>query len=203
MPDEPIPEGEDRDDDDSPMAELIAAVAVALTAIAIRFRNRQSIALTAEAAEELVRAHVEAHLIGQSEWAAPDAQRAAAVAVDAVYGSGGQVSRLARWEAAITSATTDRRLAAIATMQAGSTWPTYQRGRADGAGTAVGEAGGEVWAVWRRDRIDTSCADCIALDGQRWPASQVPQWPGDGSTKCLSNCRCQLEMIAEALPEAA
>lgn len=38
------------------------------------------------------------------------------------------------------------------------------------------------------------CEDCVDLAGRGWqPMSQLHQVPGDGQTRCLSNCRCHLE----------
>lgn len=57
-----------------------------------------------------------------------------------------------------------------------------------------GETRASVMARWVLADAE-HCEDCIAeaAKGER-PLSDFDRWPGDGSTKCITNCRCSLEM---------
>jgi hypothetical protein len=73
----------------------------------------------------------------------------------------------------------------------------------------AGNARTQYWDAWRsRNRAGVGrtliekrnlgaaehCGDCTALHARGWQmAGQLPT-PGDGSTECLSNCRCTLEV---------
>lgn len=206
-----VEDGEAREDEDSPIATIMAALTVALTVLAIRYRDGKLTSMTTAAAERVVEAHIEAHLVGQDEFSAADAQKAATVAARRVYGDGAGMARIASWATDIRPDTTDRAIAQRAAAHAGNVWASYQEGRADGAvasaggsgPAAISAVGGQAVATWRRDRIDTSCTDCLALDGRSWPAEEIPQWPGDGGTACRSNCRCQLELSIVPMEVAA
>jgi hypothetical protein len=186
---------EERDDDDSAIAELMAELTVILAAEAILFRDSGR---GGSFAEEVALTHVgpiyhDAHVLGQSEQVADTKSGAAVAAAQRrVYGEGGILDRLRGWQADITPTLTDDQLLGGARRFEGGAWGSYQEGRAVGAKAANIEA--DVYGIWERDNIKTSCAGCKALDGKAWPVDEIPFWPGDGATECRANCRCAIRL---------
>jgi hypothetical protein len=72
-----------------------------------------------------------------------------------------------------------------ASMVAGAVW-----GAVLAAGAYREEKERVTWHLDGDAPDGRNCEDCLDLDGQSWPLKDVPQWPGDGSTDCGGNCRC-------------
>jgi hypothetical protein len=181
-----------RDDEDSPVYSLIVAAGLALTALAIAYRDGEADAFAEDASLDLYGRYVDAFLIGEGEWLtdAFDTGAGHAFAQDAVFADGGEIGFLRGFEEDMAGLS-DAEIAARADMYGGAAWSAYQAGRVEGA-----QASGVEVATWVKDDIETSCDDCEELDGQSWPLDEIPSFPGDGSTKCLSDCRCSLKMQA-------
>lgn len=48
--------------------------------------------------------------------------------------------------------------------------------------------------AWVLGSTEQHCADCLALAARGWmPIDELNQWPGDGSTICLTACDCRLD----------
>lgn len=188
---------------------LISAAALAISAMAIAFRDGERDGFADDAAADLSDRYVTAHELGQTEFGSGDRTAAAAFATERVYGADGQYSYLDAWQSEISDRLNEGRadqgpspapdeiisddeLAARSDLYGGGLWSGYQAGRVEGAKNA----GEDVVARWVKDDIDTSCEDCDGLDGEEWPVDEIPFFPGDGSTACLSNCRCQLELVS-------
>jgi len=49
------------------------------------------------------------------------------------------------------------------------------------------------WVRWNLAPAE-HCDDCLELDARGWmPIEELTQFPGDGTTQCLTNCKCYLE----------
>ena len=73
----------------------------------------------------------------------------------------------------------------------------------------AGNARTQYWDAWRsRNRAGVGrtliekrnlgaaehCGDCTTLHARGWQMAGTLPTPGDGSTECLSNCKCTLEV---------
>lgn len=58
---------------------------------------------------------------------------------------------------------------------------------------AVAERWGADQERWVIDPTAENCGDCIAYQAEGWQAIGYFPFPGDGSTQCLTNCRCHKE----------
>lgn len=85
-------------------------------------------------------------------------------------------------------------IAVRAAMYGGVIWTAYQMGKTDGAPEDTS------WA-WVLDPDAAHCDDPNGLDcptlseSGPWVMGDLPALPGDGTTPCLSRCRCNLEAM--------
>ncbi len=74
-----------------------------------------------------------------------------------------------------------------------SAWANGVAGAAWGAVLAVGAYKLHVENVtWRCLDDASSCDFCVNMDGESWSLDEVEVWPGDGTSDCMGNCRCEL-----------
>lgn len=59
----------------------------------------------------------------------------------------------------------------------------------------------EGYVDWILDgSVKNHCGDCIAMaEGSPWPLDELKKLPGDGSTECGPNCKCELEYLGEII----
>lgn len=195
-------DGEPRSADNSGAINLlIAAAALALTSLAFNFRDGTGVDFVDIAISELISDIVKAFGIGQLEFGAVAdtvaaeqfAEKAAAVQAPYLQGFATDIA---------AGALSDAEIARRSTMFGGALWPSYQAGRVEGAQSAVTAAGGaeanvDLWLRWIDTGDEAECGDCDALHESEWKADEIPFFPGDGHTVCLSNCRCELEIFAK------
>jgi hypothetical protein len=87
---------------------------------------------------------------------------------------------------AVAGVISDAMANAKANMASGAIW----------AAEHVAESGAKAQdqtATWVCLDDPASCDDCSALNGEEWAVADIPQFPGDGGTQCLGNCRCTLD----------
>lgn len=76
----------------------------------------------------------------------------------------------------------------VAETIGGGVWALDQAAQAQ-ASALVGQEIGR----WHAVMDQNTCIDCQRLNGQEWLIADIPQFPGDGGTRCRGNCRCRLD----------
>ncbi len=80
----------------------------------------------------------------------------------------------------------ERQIAARIAMYINSAREAFERAKRKAASGATQER-------WVMDPEAEHCVDCVDYDSQGWQPIGTFPFPGDGSTECLTNCRCHKE----------